>query len=163
MRVLSCGSLAVSVFVLAACAGVGSPASHAQEAASSIAENERFGRIELVLERVDPEAKADFVRTHAGWGGRLTIADTEFGNFKMIGKDDAEINLRVTWYDVADQELRSTMLKQHWHGKEGNWLLTSESRVDGDMGLLGEKVVVQAPEQAPQHAQFATVKIGSVD
>jgi len=116
-----------------------------------------------VLEKVAPAAKAAFVKAHSSWGGRITIADTELGNFKMSNTEDAEMTLRVTWYNAADQELRSTLLRQKWHGKGGNWLLTSEDRIDGDIGLLGEQVVVQAPEQVLTHAQFPTVRIGASD
>jgi hypothetical protein len=144
------------------CGGVGTPASHAQEAAQNIAENERFGRTELVLEKVAPGEKGEFIRTHAGWGGRITIADTELGSFRMTGTkdEDAEMNLRVTWYNAAEEELRSTLIRQKWHSQKGNWLLTSEERIDGDIGLLNEKVVMQAPEGPPARAQFPTIRIG---
>jgi hypothetical protein len=166
MRVSQLVRLGVSASLLvlcAACAQIGTPASHAQEAAQNIAENERFGRIELVLEKVAPSARADFVKAHSAWGGRVTIADAELGNFHMSGTEDAEMNLRVTWYFASEQELRTTTLRQKWHGPKGNWQLTSEERVDGDIGLLGEKVIVQAPDEAPKHAQFPTVRIGAVD
>jgi hypothetical protein len=149
--------------VLVACGGVGTPASHAQEAASNIAENERFGRTELVMQKVAPAIRADFVKSHAAWGGRITIADTELGNFKMEGTDDAEMEMRVTWYDQS-QELRSTLLRQKWKGPKGDWQLVSETRIDGDLGLLGEKIVVQAPEEAlPPRTQFPTIRIGAND
>jgi len=163
MRVIHVGVLGVTGSLLAACAGIGTPASHAQEAAQSIAENERFGRVELVLEKVAPGARADYVKTHSGWGGRITIADTELGGFHMDGDEDAELNVRVTWYNSTDLELRSTLLRQKWHGPKGNWLLMSEERIDGDIGLLGEKIVVQTPDEAPAHVQFPTVRIGAVD
>jgi hypothetical protein len=163
MRVIHVGSFGVIGSVLLACGGIGTPASHAQEAASNIAENERFGRAELVLEKVAPGIRADFVKAHSAWGGRITIADTELGNFHMTGTDDAEMDLRVTWYNANEQELRSTLLRQKWHGPKGNWLLASETRVDGDIGLLGEKIVVQTPDDAPTHARFPTVRIGASD
>ena len=153
------------VVLTAACGGIGSPASHAQEAAQNIAENERFGRNELVLEKVAPGWRSEFIRTHAGWGGRITIADTELGGFHMTTEksDDAEMSLRVTWYNATEEELRSTLLRQKWHSIKGDWLLTSEERVDGDIGLLNEKVVMQVPDAPPTRAQFPTVRIGEVD
>ena len=163
MRVLYLGLLGLSASWLSACAGVGTPASHAQEAAQSIAENERFGRVELVLEKVAPGARPAFIKAHSSWGGRVTIADTELGNFHMTGDDTAEINMRVTWYDASEQELRSTLLRQKWHGPKGEWQMTSEERIDGDMGLLGEKIVVQTPDEAPLRASFPTIRIGAVD
>jgi hypothetical protein len=163
MRVIWTGVVGLSGSLLLACAGIGTPESHAQDAASNIAENERFGRLELVLEKVAPGLRPEFLRAHSAWGGRITIADTELGSFHMIGKEDSELNIRVTWYS-GEQELRSTLLHQKWHADKGNWLLTSEERLDGDIGLLGERVIVQAPEESPIHAaQFPTVRIGVVD
>jgi hypothetical protein len=163
MRTSLVGYIGLTGSLLLACGGVGTPASHCQEAASNIAENERFGRLELVLEKVAPAIKPDFLKAHSAWGNRITIADTELGNFHMTGTDDAEMDLRITWYNQADQELRSTLLRQKWHGPKGNWLLTAETRVDGDLGLLGERIDVQAPEEAPTHARFPTVRIGAND
>jgi hypothetical protein len=165
MRVIHMGFFGVSGLLLVACAGISTPASHAQEAAQNIAENERFGRVELVLQKVAPSERAAFVASHAAWGGRITIADTELGNFHMTGggTEDAEMNLRVTWYDAGEQELRSTLLRQKWHGPKGDWLLVSEERIDGDLGLLGEKIIVQTPDVAPTHAQFPTIRIGAVE
>jgi hypothetical protein len=163
MRSLSIGLASLLGSTVLACAGVGTPASHAQEAMSGVAENLRFGRTELVMERISPDLKDQFAKQHAAWGGRVTIAETEFGNFKMTGKEDAEDTLRITWYD-GNQELRSTLLHQKWHGDKGNWLLVSEERVDGDLGLLGETVVVQSPDEAhAPRAQFPTVRIGAND
>lgn len=162
MRVIIAGLVGLSGSLLMACAGIGTPESHAQDAVSNIAENERFGRLELVMEKVSPKLRDEFLKNHAAWGGRVTIADTELGSFHMNGKEDAELNVRVTWYS-NEQELRSTLIHQKWHAEKGNWLLVAEARTDGDFGLLGEKVVVQAPEETLTHSQFPTVRIGAMD
>ncbi len=163
MRVFPIGLLGVTGSLLLACGGISSPASHAQEAAQNVAENERFGRMELVLQRVVPTAHAEFIKAHSNWGNRITIADCELGNFQMPGKEEATFDLRVTWYDAIQPELRTTLLRQKWKSVKGEWLMTAEDRVDGDFGLVGEKVVTQAPETAPTHAQFKTVRIGTVE
>jgi len=162
MRAIALAFYGVTGSLLLACGGIGTPASHAQEAMQNVAENERFGRVDLVLEKVAPGERPKFIQTHAAWGNRVTIADSELGSFRMSGNDDAEMNQRVTWYS-GEQELRSTLLHQKWHAVKGNWLLVAEERTDGDIGLLGEKVEVQAPEEAPMHAQFPTVRIGAVE
>src|SRR5580698_6360250 len=136
MRVIDIGLLGVTGSLLLACGGISSPASHCQEAAQNVVENERFGRTELVLQRVAPASKAEFVKTHIAWGGRVTIADAELGNFQLVGKEDATFDLRITWYDAGEQELRSTLLRQKWHSVKGEWLMTSEDRIDGDIGLV---------------------------
>jgi hypothetical protein len=163
MRVLLGSFIVLSSLSFAACGGVSSPASHAQEAAQNIIENERFGRTELVLQRVAPAAKAEFIKTHQAWGNRVTIADMELGNFQMVGKEEATFDLRVAWYDASQQELRSTLLRQKWHSVQGEWVLTGEDRIDGDFGLVGEKMVVEGPAEATSHAQFKTVRIGAMD
>jgi predicted SpoU family rRNA methylase len=163
MRLLLAFLSGVACLAVSACQGVGTPASHAQEAAQTIAENERFGRSELVMEKVAPGLRAAFLHAHASWGGRITIADTELGNFHMPDSENAGVDLRVTWYDAQVQELRSTLLRQKWHSVQGAWLLVSEDRVDGDIGLMGEKVEVEAPDQPPVKAQFKTIRIGAND
>jgi hypothetical protein len=66
---------------------------------------------------------------------------------------------RVAWYRPEQQELRLTTLKQGWRNQNG-WQLVAEQCVEGDVGLLGEPVVYQAPEEVRSPAQFPTVRLG---
>jgi hypothetical protein len=129
-----------------------------QETARDMNMNARFGRMELVVEQVDPAYKAEFVRRHRGWGSRVRVADTELIGMRYDEKE-SESMVNVSWYDVTEQELRGTTVRQKWKNKRGDWLLLSEERTEGDLGLFGEA----APKPpAPPHeaAQFPSIRIG---
>jgi hypothetical protein len=80
----------------------------------------------------------------------------------MHARDDHDVDVivRVAWYRPEQQELCTTTLKQVWRAKNG-WQLVSEERLDGEIGLLGEPVVYQAPAVDRAPAQFPTVRLGS--
>jgi hypothetical protein len=77
---------------------------------------------------------------------------------KLHGDHEVEVLVHVAWYTLSQQELRSTTLKQSWKDKSG-WMLVAEERVEGDYGLLGEPVVVAAPDVERPPAQFPTVRL----
>ena len=120
----------------------------------------RFGRVEVAIESVLPEKREAFVRRRRAWGNRVRIADIELAGVRVQGEKDADVLVRVAWYRVDEQELRTTTLEQRWKTSKGEWKLADERRADGDIGLIGEQVFVERPvESAP--AQFKTIRIGS--
>jgi hypothetical protein len=148
---------------LLAASALGCPAplsrgARAQEAAHELNLNARFGRTELALERVADKERDAYLRRHAAWGGAIRIADAELAGMRM--KDDLhmQVDVRVAWYRMADQELRATTVRQTYQDHRGTWLLVGEERIDGDAGLLGDTVVVDKPP--PVRAQFPTIRIG---
>jgi hypothetical protein len=156
--------IALSLLVLPACpVGHQSGPARAQEAATELNVNARFGRMELAAEHVSPKARQAFFERRRAWGGKIRVADYEMAGMKMQGKDDAEMFVRVAWYRVDEGDLRVTTLRQKWHDFKGDWKLTEEMRIDGDVGLLGEAVVTVAPPGGPRNAQFPTVRLGSGD
>jgi hypothetical protein len=134
-----------------------------QEAAIDLNINARFGRMELASERVAPKGREDFFGHRQGWGGRVRIADTEVAGMKMMnGDSDAEVTVRVAWFRPDEGELHVTTLRQKWHDFTGDWKVVGETRTDGDVGLIGERVMA-APD-APRertNAHFPTVRIGN--
>jgi hypothetical protein len=122
----------------------------------------RFGRSELAIARVAPAARDDFVAHHRGWGSAIRIADVDMEGLKPSGEHDIDVFVRVAWYRVEQQDLLTTTLKQTWHddGATTGWVLASEQRVDGAMGLLGEPVVFQSPTEPRAPAKFPTIRIG---
>lgn len=121
--------------------------------------NARFGRMELVVEQVHPTYRADFVSRHRAWGSKVRVADTEMVGLKFDDKVSESL-VSVSWYDVTQQELRGTTLRQKWKNQKGDWLLEAEERVDGDVGLFGEPVPAREP-RPHETAQFPTVHIGN--
>ena len=138
-----------------------SSAARAQEAASELNVNARFGRMEMAGEHVSPKAKEQFFERRKAWGGKIRVADYEMAGMRMLkGEEDAEMLVRVAWYRVDEGDLRTTTLRQKWHDFKGAWKLVEETRIDGDVGLLGEAIVSVAPPSGPRHAQFPTIRLG---
>ena len=158
-------------FLLLAPACVGqTPPARAQEAANELNTNQRFGRMELVAERVAESSREKFFERRKQWGGRIQVADTEVMGFKMKGDAGAEVLLKIGWYRVDEGDLHQTVVKQSWKDFKGAWKLVDEERTDGDLGLLGEAAepphvdVAVARETAERHTtnkrRFATVRLG---
>jgi hypothetical protein len=158
----------IAIVVLAAlgaaaagCGGMLSPAGKAQEAAINLNMDARLGRVEFCLEHVDLKNREKFTKVHATWGKKFRIVDSEIISFKM-GKDDdaADVDVQVSWYRPEYGDLHITVLHQKWRSVNGDWFLSSEERVDGDNGLMGEHVEIAEPEAPPPRALFQTVRIG---
>lgn len=140
-----------------------SPPARAQEAATELNVNTRFGRMELAAEHVAPDAREAFMERRRAWGNNVRVADYELAGFHMKGETDAEMLVRVAWYRVDQGELRSTLVKQKWHDFKGSWKLVDEGRADGDPGLLGDAVAPPPGAQsgAPRNARFPTIRLGA--
>ena len=134
-----------------------------QEAAQELNVNARFGRMEMAAEHVAPTAKEQFFERRKAWGNRVRVADYEVAGMRLAkGDEDAEMIVKIAWYRVDEGDLRQTTVRQKWHDFKGAWKLTEETRVDGDIGLLGERIQqVAAPANTgPRHAQFPTIRLG---
>jgi hypothetical protein len=158
---MRCTPVLAIAFVSTACAMPPGPVASAQEAAQELNLDARFGRTEITMDHVAPTARDEFTAHHRGWGTSVRVADVELAGVCAHSEHDVEILVHVAWYRPEEQELHQTTLKQAWNDKNG-WQLTSESRIDGDVGLIGEAVVYEEPpggERPP--AQFPTVRLGS--
>jgi hypothetical protein len=143
-----------------ACSSPLGPAMTAQQAAQEFNMDARFGRGEVAVDKIDPAIREDFAAHHHAWGSSVRLADMELAGSRPHGDKGIEIQIRFAWYRPSELELRSTTVRQIWREKVGNWILMSEERVDGDVGLLGEPVVYQAPADEPEHRVFPTVTLG---
>jgi hypothetical protein len=158
--------LAVTVsFALSGCALASqSKPARAQETALELNLNARFGRMELAAEHVAPAARDAFFDKRKGWGTSIRVADYDMTGLRMGKNDeDCETFVRVAWFRAAENDLHTTTLKQKWHDFKGDWKLTEESRIDGDIGLLGEPPVVSVnPTQGSgRRAQFQSITLGT--
>ncbi len=161
MRTRFAFAVSVSLFALGCPLGGQSKPARAQEAALELNLNARFGRMELAAEHVAPKARDAFFDKRKGWGTTIRVADYDMTGLRMQGEDDAETVVRVAWFRATENDLRTTTLKQKWHDFKGDWKLTEETRIDGDLGLLGEPA---APREAPaalRRAQFPTITLGT--
>ena len=147
---------------LAACGALPTTGlANAQQTAQNFNMDARLGRTEFCLEHVEGKNKEKFTKVHTAWGKKLRIVDSEVTTFKM-GKDDetADVDVQVSWYRPEYGDLHVTVLHQKWKAVSGDWFLSSEDRIDGDTGLLGEHVEMEQPEAPAPNALFQTVRIG---
>lgn len=138
-----------------------SPAARAQEAVRELNVNTRFNRMQIAAEGVAPSAMAAFLERRRTWGGAVRIADYELAGFKMDEKqENADVYVKIAWYRADEGDLHVTTLKQRWSDQKGAWKLVDESRIDGEIGLLGEPVVRVAAPNANRSVQFPTIRLG---
>jgi hypothetical protein len=148
---------------LAAAALVGCPApptalARAQQAAQEFNQDMRFGRNQLALEHVAPAMRDAFASHHRAWGQGVRLADIEISGLRPRSDHELDVIVRVGWYRPEEQELRTTTLEQKWRDAEG-WQLVGETRLEGDVGLLGESVVYEQPSAPRSRSQFPTVRL----
>jgi hypothetical protein len=156
-------ALAFAAVLLAGCNTFNqSAAAKVQDAANEMNLNTRFGRMEIAAESISPKAREQFFEHRRGWGGKVRIADYELAGVKITNKDedDADIFVKVAWFNVSQGELRATTLKQKWHESKGAWMLVGEERLEGDLGLLGESVPIAPAPTEKKPSQFPTIHLG---
>jgi hypothetical protein len=141
----------------AACIGNLTPSQRAQDAAIDFTTAARFGRMDIAIERVSKEDRERFAKQHAAWGTSIRIVDCDMLGLRITNKDHAEAVVSVSWHRVDESEMRITQIAQHWRDHRGAWLLDSEERTAGDVGLLGEAATIMRPTTGP--AQFETITI----
>jgi starvation-inducible outer membrane lipoprotein len=152
--------MAKSVFALAcavlltACPMPPPASERATDAAREANVAARFGRIDIAAGATTAAARSDFLRRRAMWGGDIRIVDVELGGLSMPDSDHAIFEVDYAWMRMNEDTLRSTRITQRWTSTKGAWVLESEKRAAGDIGLFGEHVEVLRPRQ--RDAQFAT-------
>jgi hypothetical protein len=144
---------------LAGCPAPPTALARAQQTAQEFNQDARFGRNELMMERVAQSARDEFASHHRAWGTGVRVADMELAGIRAHGDNELYVVVRVAWYRPEEQELRTTTLEQLWRESDG-WKLAEEKRVDGDIGLLGETVVYKTPSAGQPPPQFPTVYLG---
>jgi hypothetical protein len=163
MKALSVFGCAALTFASVACLSQPGGVAKAQEIANEANLNARFGRIEIAAEQVAPAFRAPFSKSHAAWGTKVRVVDSEMVGIRSVNESqtEADVAVRVNWFRPENQELRSTLLRQKWKSLSGDWKLVAEERADGDVGLLGERIEkVQAPsEEEARPAKFRTIKL----
>jgi hypothetical protein len=157
-------SLALSLVLLGCPIGHQSAPARAQEAATELNVNSRFGRLELAAEKVAPTAREAFMARRKAWGSTVRVADYELAGVQMKGNDDADLFVKIAWYRIDQGDLRVTLLKQKWHDFKGDWKLVDESRAEGDVGLIGERAPAPTLNEAQptkgRSAHFPTIRLG---
>jgi hypothetical protein len=142
---------------MSACIGNLTPIQRTQDAANEFTTAIRFGRMDIALERVSREDRDAFLKRHAAWGSTVRIVDCDIMGVRLTDKDHAEVALTVSWQRVDESEMHVTQIAQRWRDRKGAWVLASEERAGGDVGLLGEATTVIRSNNRP--VQFETITI----
>ncbi len=139
--------------LLAACMPAATSARKVSDVARDVNVATRFGRMDVAIEHTAEAHRPEFMRQRADWGKEIRILDVEITKLEMKDEDSAEVFVDVGWVRMSEGLLRSTRVKQDWRSEENDWQLAAEERLSGDLGLLGEPVVVLRPE-APRDVHF---------
>ena len=149
--------VAIAAAALTGCFAPMTPLQRMQDAANDLTTATRFGRMDMAMERVGHATRDEFVRKHAGWGSSIRIADCDLSGLRLLDKEHAAVTLTVSWQRVDESELRGTQIAQKWRDDHGRWLLESEERIAGDVGLFGEPTTVVRATQT--RTQFESITI----
>jgi hypothetical protein len=139
---------------LAACLPSQVPAREVNDVARDLNLATRFGRMDVAAEHTSEAHRQRFHESRASWGAELRVVDVELAQLHVPDSTSAEVIVDVSWVRMSEGLLRSTRIRQDWENPGGGWLLSGERRIAGDVGLLGENVVVLRPEASD--AQFPT-------
>jgi hypothetical protein len=142
------------VGTLGACMPSQVPAREVSDVARDLNIATRFGRMDVAAEHTADAHRQRFLDSRAGWGTELRVVDVELSRMQVPDAETAEVIVDVSWVRMDEGLLRSTQIRQNWENPGGGWRLSAERRISGDVGLLGENVVVLRPET--RDARFPT-------
>ena len=140
--------------VLVACMPSQVPAREVSDVARDLNLATRFGRMDVAAEHTSEGHRQKFLDSRASWGTEVRVVDVELSQLHVPDAETAEVIVDVSWVRMNEGLLRSTRIHQDWENPGGGWRLSAERRIGGDVGLLGENVVVLRPEA--RDAQFPT-------
>ncbi len=131
---------------LLACIPPQVPAQQVTEVARDMNIAARFGRMDVAMDHTAEAHQVAFLESRAAWGHEVRVMDVELAQLELKTSEAAEVLVDVAWMRMDEGLLRSTRVKQRWANPGGGWKLSGEERLSGDVGLLGESVVVLRPE-----------------
>jgi hypothetical protein len=142
-----------------ACTSPMTPAAKLNEAVQDTNMALRFGRKDVAMDRVAIIARAAFMKNHRLWGSELQIVDVEFGGLEKMTEKEAVVLVGFSWFRPKEGLLRATVVRQTWKNDDGTgpWHLVAEERASGDLGLLGDTVVVVTPEKKDKHFETKVI------
>jgi hypothetical protein len=130
--------LGIGLFLLLAACGMPSKQQRVQEAAYELNMGTRFSRTDVAMEKVLRSERVKFTERHKLWHTEIKIVDIELAGVTFRDDGDATLFLAVSWHRANEPDMRSTVVSQKWHDKQGTWMLAAEERAQGDFGLFGD-------------------------
>lgn len=125
--------LAAAALGLIACGGPSQKAqSDLKDAVLRFNEGIRWGRLQEVMPRVNPQNAEQFMKMHEKFGTEIQLSDYELINSTYNEKEKkADVLVRITWYRQSEMELFSTILLQAWEYQGMEWMLMTETYQSG--------------------------------
>lgn len=114
------------------------PADKLTDSAYSVVEAARFGRMDIVINTVDPTKQEAYADAHAAWGGDIRILDIEYGGARLTAPGKAVVLMNVAWQRLDESFLRNSSIKQTWRLGGDRWMISEEVVASGDKKLLAE-------------------------
>jgi hypothetical protein len=149
-RALFACALSLGLF---ACMPPQAPAQAVSDVARDFNIATRFGRMDVAMEHTAKDRQRELMDHRAAWGGEIRVLDIELAQLNLEDTALADVLVDVSWVRMNEGLLRATRIKQRWENPGGGWKLGGEERVSGDVGLLGESVIVLRPE-GPRDVHF---------
>jgi|SRR5687767_975084 hypothetical protein len=122
-----------------------------RDAVVELNDQTRWGRMDTAVERVHPQYRREFVRSHRQWASTVHIADVELMQVQIAGsRERATITVALSWYSYETMELRNTVIRQRWRREGAEYFLHSEEVMGGDDSLLpaAEPTRAAAPQSS---------------
>lgn len=102
-----------------------------------LADETRWGRTELAVDRVAPDYREAFLQSHRRWGRDFQIADHDIQRMLIDGEtDNATVVVTVSWYDMRSMEANLTTIEQKWVAVGRTFILNSEQVLEGNPILI---------------------------
>ncbi|MCS6902200.1 MAG: hypothetical protein RMJ98_21415 [Myxococcales bacterium] len=128
---------ATFTLILPSCAAP-SRAQRVQEAAYELNVGLRFGHTALALEKVAAQERAEFLKRHRHWHGRLRVVDVELVGLN-VRDNEADIFVAIQWQRANYSDVNSSIIHQRWKDHRGTWQLVSETYAQGDQGIFSDE------------------------
>jgi hypothetical protein len=129
--------LSVSLSVSGCFLNNASPTRKISDVVHDMNDQARWGRMGDAAQYVDPTYRGTYLANHRHWGSAVQLADAEVVHVQ-IASDASNATAFVTysWYSTDDMTLHQSVVRQRWNSVEENFVLFSETVVQGDPLLL---------------------------
>ena len=141
------------------CLAPATPAQRVTDAARELNYAARFGRMDLAAALAANGARSHFLERRAQWGREVRVVDVQMSGLSL--EEDGKralITVDIAWTRIDEGSLRSTRLGQVWKDQPGGWKLVRERRLQGDLGLFGEKIEDVKPPSPDVHFASKTIR-----
>jgi hypothetical protein len=116
--------------ILVGCAAMKQPDTLA-ESIRGYNDGVRWGRYSVAAARIPAEERSRFADEMDARSEDLRITDYEIIRVDQVGKNEAKVQIKISWYLDSVQTLRETHAVQIWERKAKTWFMVEEKRVRG--------------------------------